>query len=372
MKKRKLSQGIAILILTVCAFSGVFGQNIKGVVKDDQNGEPLPFTSVFIDNSTIGTTTDDKGNYALTGLSAGSVSIVISFVGYKTYSARLILVSGQTIELNVSLKPDKQQLSEIEVKATRDNKWEKQLKYFEREFLGLTPNAKRSRILNPWVIDLIEKGDTLTASANEPIEVENLGLGYRLSFYIIRFEVSTNQYAILGRTKFKRLMPLDEKQTREWTRNRLNAYLGTEQHLFRSMIEGNMNKEGFELYLEMKDPKDGDKIVRTNLFRNELGKRVIPFSYSMAPVKSETYKIMLPSRLEVHYIKDYAHPFYKDIQFRVFWIEVPKSLIELNAKGLLLDPTAIRSSGYTRILRVADWLPNDYEPTETAGFKFPQ
>ncbi|HRI78269.1 MAG TPA: carboxypeptidase-like regulatory domain-containing protein [Cyclobacteriaceae bacterium] len=371
MKNLKTPAGIAILIFALCFVSGAYGQSIKGVVKDGQNGEPLPFANVFIDNSTIGTTTDDKGNFTLSGLSAGSVSLVISFVGYKTYAAQIVIAPDRTVEIAAVLIPDKKVLGEIEVRASRDKGWEKLFKRFEREFLGVTHNARKSRILNPWVIDLIESGDTLTASASEPVEIENLGLGYRISFIIVRFQFYATQYTILGRTKFKRLMPLDEKQNKEWTRNRLEAYLGTEQHLFQAMIDGSFSKAGFELYLELKDPKESDKIIRSNLFRNELGKRVVPFSFSMAPIKSPTYKIVLPSRLEIHYVNDSAHPFYRDIAYRVFWIDVPNRVVELNAKGILMDPTTIRSSGYTRILRVADMLPNDYDPAETAGFKFP-
>ena len=46
---------------------------LTGTVKDAETGELLPFCSVFINNTTVSTATDMKGNYTLSGLEAGTV-----------------------------------------------------------------------------------------------------------------------------------------------------------------------------------------------------------------------------------------------------------------------------------------------------------
>lgn len=114
------------------------------------------------------------------------------------------------------------------------------------------------------------------------------------------------------------------------------------------------------MYVETREQK---KIITSGRFSQDLKDRLIPFTFSIMKSQSGTYKIRLPGRLEVHYVKDNLHPFYKDIPDRVFWIEALMPVIEMNARGILRDPSAILESGYLWSLRMADMLPFDYEPT---------
>jgi len=52
---------------------------INGRVTSENEG--LPYVSVYINGTTIGTTTDDYGNFKLTRLSKGTYQITASFVG---------------------------------------------------------------------------------------------------------------------------------------------------------------------------------------------------------------------------------------------------------------------------------------------------
>jgi CarboxypepD_reg-like domain len=338
--------------------SQCLGQGIRGRVIDSQNNQPLPFANVFVSNTTIGTTSNEKGAFEISSLPPAFAVIVVSFVGYETQTFNVNTLPNRMLELNVTLNPEKKELAEIQVKAVRDKEWVKQFKVFKKEFLGSTPNAKKSKIINPWVLEFIQTDEMLIASANEPLKIENQGLGYTISFFITRFEVSKVHYVILGSSKFEEMKPENEKQRLTWMQNRLEAYKGAEQHLFKSMIEGNLGKEGFELFVDSKKKKE---IIRGTYFNKELGQSVIPFTFSMMPGKSDVYKVMLPGRIEVHYTYDVNHPFYRDIPYRVFWIDPAQMMVEVNSKGVLSDPTAIRTTGYTRILRVADMLPSDYE-----------
>lgn len=365
-KSNFIFQQVKVLYLTfLFLFSGIFlvhGQGLKGVVTDSKTNEGLPFANIYIDNTTIGTTSDEKGAFVFQELPPGFAVLVVSYVGYKTQSLNIKRKTNEVLEVSIALTPDSKQLGEIQVNATRDKEWEKKYKVFEKEFLGTTGNAKKTKILNPWVIEFIETDAMLMAQSDVPLEIENLGLGYSLSFLIRRFESSKKHFVILGSAKFKEMVPTDEKQHQAWIKNRIDAYQGAEQHLFRSMIHGNIGKEGFELFIEK---KKGMPIARSGLFNQELGNRLIPFNFSMMPGKSETYRLMLPARLEVHYINDVEHNFYRDIPYRVFWIESEQLVVEVNSKGVLKDPTSILTTGYTRTLRVADMLPTDYEPVIT-------
>lgn len=88
----------------------VAGQNISKVTGRVTNtsGEPIPGATVIIQGTTIGTVTDNDGNYTLTDVPADAV-LVFSFVGAK---AQQVQVNGQSL-INVSLEEETIGLEEV-------------------------------------------------------------------------------------------------------------------------------------------------------------------------------------------------------------------------------------------------------------------
>jgi hypothetical protein len=75
---------LSLLSLTINA------QMIKGVVQDAVTHAPLPFANVFLNNTTKGTVTDEKGEFLLKVLhEPGSYELVVSYVGYESYKSRV-------------------------------------------------------------------------------------------------------------------------------------------------------------------------------------------------------------------------------------------------------------------------------------------
>ena len=78
------------IMLLGCMVQGAFAQNlgIKGLVRDSQNKEPLEFANVVLqtmDSMFItGTTTDEKGNFALDKVKSGDYLLAVSSLGYET------------------------------------------------------------------------------------------------------------------------------------------------------------------------------------------------------------------------------------------------------------------------------------------------
>lgn len=82
---------------------------VNGRVTQD-NGEPLPGVNVLIKGTSIGTTTDADGKYALEVPDAESV-LVFSFIGYVSQE---IVVGAQSV-IDIILSPDVQALEEVVV-----------------------------------------------------------------------------------------------------------------------------------------------------------------------------------------------------------------------------------------------------------------
>lgn len=108
-----LKIGIINLILA-CVHLQSLAAELFGTVTD-QNGEPLPFATLYILNTTKGTTTNIEGRYSL-DLSPGQYELVYQYVGYKKQHIPL-KVDHRRILLNVVLEPEVLQLQEVVVTA---------------------------------------------------------------------------------------------------------------------------------------------------------------------------------------------------------------------------------------------------------------
>ena len=86
-------------------------RNVEGRVTDAMTGEPIPYASVHIEGTMLGTSTDGEGIYVITVPSDGI--LVFSSIGYKT---REIPVEGKSA-VNSELEPDTESLEETIVIA---------------------------------------------------------------------------------------------------------------------------------------------------------------------------------------------------------------------------------------------------------------
>ena len=59
---------------------------IKGVVKDSISGEPIPYVNIWVENETIGTTSEIDGSFQLA--SPLDKNIVFAILGYKKKDAQ--------------------------------------------------------------------------------------------------------------------------------------------------------------------------------------------------------------------------------------------------------------------------------------------
>src|SRR5580704_7231156 len=107
-----------IFILFFFTILKVFSQQIaiRGRITDDNN-KPIPFASVYIKNTTKGTSANSEGEYILQ-LKPGSYEVQYKSVGYKQESRKLSLTTSQVI--NITLKIETYQLNAVVVKSGED------------------------------------------------------------------------------------------------------------------------------------------------------------------------------------------------------------------------------------------------------------
>lgn len=94
--------------------------NIFGHVTNSEQ-EHIPYISVNIKNTTVGTMTDATGHYSFKNLKEGRYTLVVSGIGYKQEERTVTVVKNKTIEVNFTVKEDVLKLNEVVVTSNRSS-----------------------------------------------------------------------------------------------------------------------------------------------------------------------------------------------------------------------------------------------------------
>lgn len=98
--------------LLILATANVFSQNtINGTVKDNQSNITIAFANVYFPELEKGTISDEHGNFELTNLPNGNYKLVVSLIGYETYSSQVTLPTNEMID--VILSPSAIEMEEV-------------------------------------------------------------------------------------------------------------------------------------------------------------------------------------------------------------------------------------------------------------------
>ncbi len=116
MKKSVLNK---FLILFLFISQLVFAQKtlVTGTVSDSKTSEPLAFATVFFDESSVGTTTDEAGKFSIQ-TEKGYTKLKVLAMGYKPISKEVL--PGQEQVMHFKLVPEAKQLNEVTVKGQKN------------------------------------------------------------------------------------------------------------------------------------------------------------------------------------------------------------------------------------------------------------
>ncbi|MEL6192293.1 MAG: TonB-dependent receptor [Bacteroidota bacterium] len=100
---------------TILAQNGI----IKGRVYDQLTNEPLPFGSVFLQESKYGAYTDSSGSFIIQQINPGLYNLEVRYAGYKTQVEYEIQVTNsKPYVLEIGMSPEENQLDSVNIVAS--------------------------------------------------------------------------------------------------------------------------------------------------------------------------------------------------------------------------------------------------------------
>ena len=94
--------------------------NVYGHVLDKITKEHLPYVTLQIKGTSIGTATDESGHYFLKNLPLGEHIVEVKMMGFKTIERKIIAIKGETIELNFDMEESSIYFEDVVISADRN------------------------------------------------------------------------------------------------------------------------------------------------------------------------------------------------------------------------------------------------------------
>jgi len=106
------------LLLVLFLLGFYTSAQIKGVVKDSLSGEPVPYVNIWVENETIGTTSEIDGSFQLA--SPSYKNIVFAILGYKKKTLKanqteIVLLNPTIFDLKEMVIVNKKESKQVEI-----------------------------------------------------------------------------------------------------------------------------------------------------------------------------------------------------------------------------------------------------------------
>lgn len=95
---------------------------IKGFVYDKQDGEPIIFTNVILEGTSIGVQTDVNGYFSIPQVPTGTYTLTTTLIGYDTFRTSITVKENSIINKKIFLNQTSLELQGVEITARKTEK----------------------------------------------------------------------------------------------------------------------------------------------------------------------------------------------------------------------------------------------------------
>lgn len=353
---QKLLFSVLFLLFTQSIFAQDF--YVKGKVVDT-TGQPLAKASVFCQNTTLGTVTDNEGLFQLK-LPKGGYDLIVTFTGYETFQVQ-VNNNNATTPLNITLQPKGKTLEDVVFVGSTElaDGLEKYGSFFNDNFIGSTEDTKLCQIENPQALKFFfnKKKNRLKVTQREDLVIINKALGYKVHYKLdsLTYEYNNKTCTYTGFPFFETLTGTPEEE-QVWKTNRLKAYNGSRMHFMRAWYNRTLEKEGFEI----------ERVTSLSPFASETISN--PYDTSFYNIDSSEVAIDYNGKMRIKYhneMPDKAYiAFYKlppQLRAQLTVITINEGF-NILSNGYFYDQNDVTNNGYWSWEKLAELLPYDYEP----------
>jgi TonB-dependent SusC/RagA subfamily outer membrane receptor len=382
--------------------------SVTGKILNRNDDQPVANVSVFLSNSTFGTSTNSDGNFNLANVKPGKYDLICSKIGFAVYSTPIVVNNTDVVLPNIQLSPQAIALQEVKIKAVYDPAREQNLDMFQKEFLGTSDMAKQCKMINPEVLDLKydDKTKTLTAKSGDFLVIENKALGYHIKYLLSNFELNeydpaAKRFYYEGSVLFEE-MKGDSVQELRWEEKRREVYANTSIHFLRAALRNNLSNEGFTVFRLLLSPeRPADSTISSKIriftmlsdkrqYRDSLAfwskktklpkfiprqvpslvkgqdivkKTTKPGEYALVADNSSLYVVYGKSRQPK--ARSLSHLLDRNDAATLVSFNAPMALFD--ARGSIINTGSLTYEGKWARLRLAELLPMDYGPEQNAA-----
>ena len=115
MKQKVLCLFLSLMLMSISVSAQTGGGRITGVVIDDSGEEPLPGTTIFIEELKKGIATNEHGDFSFSDIPTGTYTLTVSFMGYRTQTRKVTVGNERGSKIIIRLKADSKSLDEVVV-----------------------------------------------------------------------------------------------------------------------------------------------------------------------------------------------------------------------------------------------------------------
>ena len=114
---------LAIFTLTILVSATALAQKggtLRGYVFDKNTGDPMIFSTVLLQGTTIGTTTDLDGFFSIGNIPVGEYNMVVSSIGFDSVALKINIKEGGIVTQKVMMTESSVQLGTVEVSSRKE------------------------------------------------------------------------------------------------------------------------------------------------------------------------------------------------------------------------------------------------------------
>jgi hypothetical protein len=253
--------------LLIFAFVSLFAQaqngTVRGFVYEEETGEAVIFTNVYLKGTSIGAATDVNGYFSITQVPEGQYTLMVTYLGYDTLSKQIGVLAGEILTEKLFLSKSSVQMQTVEISAEKQERQTnvtmsvtkatpKQIKQIPT--IGATADLAQYLQVLPGVIFTGDQGGQLYIRGGSPIQNKVLLDGATIFnpfhsiglFSVFDTEVIKNADIYTGGFGAEyggRISSIMDITTRDGNKRRYSGKVGFSTFAANALFEGPLKKQ---------------------------------------------------------------------------------------------------------------------------------